>query len=144
MNQDIENASPHITCEICYSSQLEFPELRFICLEQCSHSFCSECLEETYRSLIEDQNVVVGERFDQNRFTGTTDRIGELLIIVGRHGVEDTDPQIPPCASTEFHGIVKLGEFGNGRLQSGVACLRIGDIVWSAKSGLAGEIDAAC
>ncbi len=47
-----------VECQICFGSSAdnEQGELKFITLGGCSHSFCSECFEETFRSLIEDQN----------------------------------------------------------------------------------------
>ena len=47
-----------LICEICYSLQSDYPDIKFICLTECLHKFCSECFEETYRSLIEDQNAL--------------------------------------------------------------------------------------
>ena len=47
-----------LTCDICYSSQSDYPDLKFVCLDLCNHSFCSDCFSETYRSLIEDQNAL--------------------------------------------------------------------------------------
>ena len=45
-------------CQICYSSSCDYPDIKFVSLNDCKHSFCSECFQETYRSLIEDQNAL--------------------------------------------------------------------------------------
>ena len=50
--------STAMSCEICYSSSSDYPDIKFVCLKECKHSFCEECFQETYRSLIEDQNAL--------------------------------------------------------------------------------------
>lgn len=54
----MSSTNSDLDCQICYSSSCDQQGLKFICLTDCQHSFCSECFEETYRSLIEDENAL--------------------------------------------------------------------------------------
>ena len=42
-------------CSICYG-EYTFEETQVKMLSECGHTFCGECFEEYFRSLIEDQN----------------------------------------------------------------------------------------
>lgn len=59
MPTDLENQKAAtddvFTCGICYCDyDLKTDQVKF--LEECNHTFCAECFQEFFRSMIEDQN----------------------------------------------------------------------------------------
>lgn len=55
-NQEVVLSKPEVfNCGICYEDYKP-GEVELKMLDQCNHTFCADCFQETYRALIEDQS----------------------------------------------------------------------------------------